>query len=159
MMASNPSATESQIASRNRVTDALRRELHIAVHVERRLSVPQISEGSGVPVRAIRSYMASDPGELREPSVSAALSIACVMGRRTVNALLAEIGYGGATPLEEPDEMQPMQIVANAFDHFNVIVRAASDNRIDHTEEWATTEAADMLIATVLPLSSAGKAE
>ena len=37
------------------------------------------------------------------------------------------------------------------------IGQAAADNRIDHTERPRTTEAADNLIATIVPLSSAGR--
>lgn len=49
------------------------------------------------------------------------------------------------------------QIAADAMGHLSVIARNAADGRIDHTEEAETAEAADQIIATVLPLSSAGK--
>jgi hypothetical protein len=157
-MTSNKSAEQSPIVSRNRVIETVRRELHIAVNIERRFTVEQISIASGVPVRTIRTYMANDEGEAREPCLSNALSIVCVLGARAVNSMLALIGYSGSA-LDEPEALQPMKLVADAISHLSVIGNAAADNRIDHHEEPETTRAADMLIATVLPLSSAGKAE
>ncbi|NIJ24813.1 helix-turn-helix domain-containing protein [Sphingomonas japonica] len=133
--------------------------LRNATMVQRHFTVEQVAATSGVPVRTVRSYMANDETEVREPTLSNALSIACVLGPVAVNGVLALIGYGGAKPLDEPDAIQPMQIVATGMQHFAVIAEAAADNRIDHTEEQRTTEAADGIIATFLPLSSAGRAK
>ena len=155
-MTSNKSVQSAAIVSHDRITDVMRRLLRTAIVVERRFTAEQLANDSGVSLSAIRSYMRND--DPKEPSLSNALSIAVVLGQRAVNAILNVIGYS-AKPHEDPDALLPMQIVADAFGHFNVIVNAAADNRIDHIEEPATTAAADMLIATVLPLSSAGKAE
>jgi hypothetical protein len=153
----NNSAEQSPIVSRDRVIDVIRREVRVCVIVERKMTVEALSEASGVGVRTIRTYMANDASEAREPCLSNALSLACVLGSRAVNAILALIGYSGS-PLDEPEAIQPMRIVADAIGHLSVISNAAADNNIDHTEEPETTKAADALIATVLPLSSAGRA-
>lgn len=92
----------------------------------------------------------------RKPSMAAGLMIVSGIGEWAVNRLLNIIRYQ-ATSLDEVDALQPTQIVANAVSHLGVIARAAADGRIDHTEQPETTEAADMLIATVLPLSTAGR--
>jgi len=103
--------------------------------------------------RRIKAYRTED----KEPPLSAALSLAVVLGPSAINGVLALIGYV-ARPLDEPDALQPMQIVAAGLAHFNTIAQAAADGRIDHTEENDCRLAADGLIATVLPLSSAGRA-
>lgn len=150
-------ATQEPIVSRDRVIDTMRGELRTAIIVQRRMTVEEVSAASGVPVRTIRTYMANDPAEVREPCLSAALSVAVVLGGRAVAALMALIGYSG-TPLDEPDPLQPMLLAATAMQHLSTIATAAADGRIDHTEMPGCREAADMLIATVLPLASAGAA-
>jgi len=102
--------------------------------------------------RRIKAYRIEE----KEPSLSAALSLAVVLGPSALNSLLALIGYV-ARPLDEPDALRPMQIVADGLAHFNVIAQAAADGRFDHTEMDPCRIAADGLIATVLPLSSAGR--
>jgi hypothetical protein len=101
--------------------------------------------------------MVMDDGEVREPSLSTALSIATVLGTEAVNAILANIGYA-ARPLDEAEDACPMVMTAAAMQHLSVIATAAADGRIDHVERPAVREAADMLIATVLPVSSHGDA-
>lgn len=151
-------AGNEPLVSRDRVIEVVRIALRNATVVTRRFTVEEIASGSGVPIRTVRSYMANDPGEVREPTLSNALSIACVLGAAQVNAVLALIGYGGAKPLDEPDHLDLAQVVAHGLADFSVIATAAADGRIDHIEEPQTMAAADRLIATVLPLSSAGKA-
>ena len=116
-------------------------------------TVESLAVASGVKKDTIKGWL-----EGKEPSLSKALSIAVVIGERAVNSILALIGYGGATPLDEPDEMNPALITATALAHLSTIAAAAADGRIDHTEQPACQLAADHLIATVLPLSSAGQA-
>lgn len=103
--------------------------------------------------RTIKSYRV----EGKEPSLSNALSVGVVIGPRALNPILALIGYA-ARPLEDADAVQPMQIAADAMKHLSVIASAAADGRIDHIEEPACRDAADQIIATVLPLASAGRA-
>jgi len=149
------SVQDSQIVSHDSVTEVVRRQLHTAIVVRRRFTAEQLANDSGVSVSAIRSYMRNDGP--KEPCLSTALSLAVVLGQPAVSAIMALIGYTAA-PQDEPDQIQPMQIVAGCLTQLGVIGRAAADNRIDHVEEPDTMAAADLLIATVLPLSSAGKA-
>lgn len=157
MMHRNTTAEETGVVSRNCVIDTMRTLLRNAVVVRRRFTVEQLAELSGVKVRAIRSYMVMDDGEVREPSLSSALSIATVLGIEAVNAIVANIGYA-ARPLDEAEDACPMVMTAAAMQHLSVIATAAADGRIDHVERPAVREAADMLIATVLPVSSHGDA-
>lgn len=154
-MTDNPSVQDEPIVAHDRVTDVIRAQLNVAINVQRRFTVESLAAQSGVSVSAIRSYMRNDGAKV--PSLDRALSLAVVLGKRAVNALLNLIGYSAA-PLDEPEPSCPMRIVAEGMGHIATIAKAASDGRIDHTEEPETTQAADMLIATVLPLSSAGKA-
>jgi transcriptional regulator with XRE-family HTH domain len=153
----NNSAEEATIVSRDCVIDVLRRQLHVAVKIERRFTVEQIAAESGVKVRAIRSYMSGDDGEAREPSLSAALSIAVVLGKRTVNAMLATIGYVGMS-LEDAEKSGPAMVAAEAMCHLGTFARAAADNTIDHVEEPEAENAVDNVIELLTPFSSRGKA-
>lgn len=155
-MTSNKSVQESPIVSHDCARDAIRRQLNTAINIERRFTAEQLATESGVSLSAIRSYMRNEGA--KEPCLANALSIAVVIGPRAVSAIMALIGYSAA-PLDEPEAIQPMQILSDALNHLSIIGQAAADNRIDHVEKPRTTEAADMLIATVLPLSSAGAAE
>jgi hypothetical protein len=112
-----------------------------------------LEQASGVKARAIKSYRV----EGKEPSLSAALSLGCVLGGAALNPILSLIGYV-ARPLDEAGDACVRTLTAEAMGHLAVIAKAAADGRIDHTEEPAVTDAADGLIATVLPLSRAGRA-
>jgi len=157
-MSTDTAAQQSSIVSRDRVIDLVRPMLRNATVVSRRFTVEQIAELSGVPLRTVRSYMANDPGEVREPTLSNALSIACILGPIAVNGALSLIGYGGAKPLDELDARQPIQMLIRGAQGWATITRCAADNRIDHVEEPDMTAAADMLIAELIPFSSAGQA-
>lgn len=154
----NNSAEDRSLVARDRVIDWLRFELHRAVHVERRFTVKEIGERSGVSVRRLTSYISSNVSEQREAMLSAAISIAVVLGTDAVNRMLALIGYGGATPLDEAEEKQPMQVVAGVMAPLNIIVQAAANNRWDTEEQVPVREAADLIITHMLPLSSHGDA-
>lgn len=153
----NMSAESVGLVTRDCVTETIRRQLRNAVIVERRFTVEQIANESGVSLRAVRTYMANDPSEVREPCLSAALSIAVVLGSRSVNAILALIGYV-ATPLEEGERVQPMQLVAEAMSDLSAIAAAAVDNRFDHIELPTVQNAADHMIEILTPISSRGAA-
>lgn len=112
-----------------------------------------LSAASGVPARTIKTYRV----EGKEPSLSNALSLAVVLGPSALNSMLAAIGYV-ARPLEDADAICPNRIVADGLAAFSVIASAAADGRIDHIEAPLCRDAADKVIAAVLPLSSAGGA-
>lgn len=112
-----------------------------------------LSEASGVNAKSIKGYRLDN----KEPSLSRALSLAVVLGPRALNPLLALIGYV-ARPLDEPDALDLAKVVSDGLADLSIIATAAADGRIDHLEEPDTTAAADHLIATMIPLSSAGRA-
>lgn len=157
-VASRASVAEFMLVSPDSVTGVLYRQLQAAVNVSpRRFTVEQLSIESGVSVACIRSYMKGSAEERKEASLSKALSLAVVLGPRTVNSIMALIGYT-AQAMDEPDTVQPMQVVANGLQQFSVIADAAVDNRITPDERDRVRDAADALIATVLPISSQGQA-
>lgn len=157
-MASRASVPASPIVSHDRIKGWIHRTLYTAIHVERRTTATQLAADSGVPLSCIQSYMKGTAAERKEPCLSYALSIAVVLGTKVVNSLIAEIGYGGATPLDEPDAPQPALIVAAVLRNSTVIAEAATNNVIEDHERDAVQAAADTIIATVLPLSSQGQA-
>lgn len=149
-MSDHPSVDKAPIVGPDRVRPVIQAMLRTAALT---YTDHQLEALSGIPARTIKSYRVED----REPSLHAALSLAVVLGKPAINAILSVIGYT-ATSLDEAGDSDPRQIVADGLRHFTVIAGAAADGRIDHVEAPLCREAADRLIETVLPLSSAGAA-
>lgn len=150
-MPDQTSASENSLVSHDRVCELVQGILRTAK--AKGWDDQQLCEQSGVPARTIKSYRI----EGKEPSLSNALSLAVVLGPAALNTLLSAIGYA-ARPLDEADAISPTKVVADGLAAFSVIATAAADGRIDHIEAPMCREAADQIIATVLPLSSAGGA-
>lgn len=112
-----------------------------------------LETASGVKARTIKGYRVDG----KEPSLSNALSLGVVLGGAALNPILALIGYV-ARPMDEADDLCVRTITADAMGHLAIIAKAAADGRIDHTEEQEVMNAADGIIATVLPLARAGRA-
>lgn len=151
------SVQNEPVISDRRVREELRDEIDRAINIDRSITRDRLAARSGVSVHQIDQILSRSPEKQRRVTLSDALSIAWVLGERAINAIVAPAGYA-AKPLDEGREMPPTQIAAKALANLSVIVTAAADGRIDHTEEPACREAADELIATVLPLSSHGEA-
>ncbi|UIJ43702.1 hypothetical protein LZK98_11435 [Sphingomonas cannabina] len=150
------SVQSEPIVSDTKVRDALRRELDRAINIERTFTRAQLALESGVNVYTIDAILSRDPAKQRRVALADALSIASVLGERAVSAVLSLIGYV-ARPVDEPDDLEPARIVADGLAEFAVIASAAADGRIDHIERPKCRDAADHIIATVLPLSSHGR--
>lgn len=151
MSTSIDSADDCGLVAPDRVTNLVRGLLSAAVAPGGAWTYETLGAATRLKARRLKSYV----HEGKEPPLSVALSIGLVLGKPAVNAVLSLIAYGGASPLDEADPSQPMLIVANAMRHLSVIGVAAADGRIDHTEAPDTTKAADMIIAELVPLSSA----
>lgn len=149
-MTDNKSVPDDSSSIDERVCEALAGILRSAQM--RGTTDDQLHGMSGVKAASIKAYRLKQ----RKASLPAGLALTGALGDWAVNILLHTIRYQ-ASPLDDPDTLQPMQIVADALQHLGVIGQAAADNRIDHTERPRTTEAADNLIATIVPLSSAGR--
>jgi hypothetical protein len=144
------SADRSPIVGPDRVRNVIQAVLRSA---QAKFTDEQLEGLTGVSARCIKSYRV----EGREPTLGNALSILCVLGQSNLNLVLALIGYS-ARALDEANELQLHEIVATGLENFTIIARAAIDGRIDHIEKQGCTRAADLIIETVLPLSSAGQA-
>lgn len=151
-MASNPSVPNVSICGHDSVCGRVQGVLRAAQASG--WTDAALEAASGVCARTIKSYRV----EGKEPSLSNALSLACVIGPKALNPMLALIGYV-ARPLDEADALCVHSIVASGLQHFSTIASAAADGRIDHLEAPLCREAADQIILTVTPLSSAGDAE
>lgn len=150
-MSQNNSASEQSLVGHDRVCTLVQGILRSALL--KGWSDAQLHEQSGVSARAIKSYRV----EGKEPSLSNALSLAVVLGPSAINTILSTIGYV-ARPLDEAEAACPHKMVADGLAAFSVIASAAADGRIDHIEAPMCKDAADRVIAAVLPLSSAGGA-
>ena len=159
MSQSSNSVPNDPIVSDATMRDTLRRHIHRAVNMPpRAFTRPTLAQESGVNIHTIDAILSTDAAKHRRVALADGLAIASVLGERAVNALLADIGYGGAKPLDEVGEPHPIEDVAKAMGAFNVFVQAAADDRIDHVEGPAVRDAADTLVATFLPYSQHGGA-
>lgn len=156
-MTGKTSVSSEAIVSHDRIKDAVYRAIRHEIFVTHRFTAGQLATESGVPLSCIQSYMKGDISERKEPSLSYALSIAVVLGPRAVSTILAVIGYVG-TPLEDADEIHPMQIVSRCLTNFAVVGEAAADGRFDHSESPRVQVATDAIIEILTPLSSKGRA-
>lgn len=142
-MATTPeqSAGDEPVVSRESVTSLVQQLLYRALHVEKR-SYAELSALSGLSPRRIESYAT----EGKEPSLSAALSLAVALGKPAVNAMLSKIGYS-ARQVGASDDAAPGLAVAEMLGSLRVIAEAAADGVIDHTEAPACDAAATNVIA------------
>lgn len=150
----NTDTDDIGLVPRDRVTTLVKALISTAVMPGSAWSYESLSAATRIKPRRLKSYV----HENVEPPLSVALSIGVVLGKPAINAVLSLIGYGGACPLDEGDERKPRQMVIKASQCMATLIRCAADDIIDHTEERDTTEAADTLIAELIPFSSAGKA-
>lgn len=151
MTQSNSAVDDAAIVSPDRVRMVVQGVLRAATNSG--WTDAALEAACGVKARTIKAYRV----EGKEPSLSNALSILLVLGASALNPVLATIGYVGR-PLDEADSTSPALIAASILPHLAVIAQAGADNHIDHLEEPACRDAADQIIATVLPLSRAGRA-
>lgn len=157
MLQGNNTVQSGAILSDERIRDMLRREYDRAVNISRSTTRTQLASDSGVSVHQLDALVSRDPAKQRRVTASDALSICWALGDHAVSALMALIGYA-ARPLDAEEDACPMRMTATAMQHLTTIAVAAADGRIDHVEAPKVREAADMLIATVLPVSSHGDA-
>lgn len=156
-MPRSSSVQDSGLFSDDNLQEWLAGEIHRFLNVEKKMTRQSLADAAGVNVHTIDALRKTDEGK-RKVTTAQMLSLCCVMGERRVNGLLSHIGYGGATPLDEPDDLNLPDIIASGLRNMSVVANAAADGRIDHLEGPLVQEAADQIIATYLPLSSAGRA-
>jgi len=147
------SVRNDPIISDAAIRKVLAREMDRAINIDREFTRTELATESGVNIHTIDAIRTNDFAKHRRVTLEDAFSIAHTLGERTMNALLSRLGYV-ARRIDDPEAAQPMQVVADGMVQLAVIAGAAADGKIDHTEEPMTTEAADRLIAVVLPLSS-----
>jgi hypothetical protein len=113
-----------------------------------------LASDSGVSIHTIDSILSRDPAKVRRVAMEDGFSLARALGDNAVQGILALIGWTGCALADEAT-LQPMLIAATAMQGLSVIATAAADGRIDHTEQHQCRDAADLIIATIRPLSSA----
>lgn len=154
---SGASVQNGPTASDERIRNVLRREIDRAINIDRTLSRAELAEASGVNVHTIDSIKSTDTAKHRSIHASVAFSLAWAMGERAVNALLSVIAFGNARSLDEAEADCPLDSAVTAMGALSRFMGAAADRRIDHMEERDATEACDIIIAELMPFSSAGK--
>lgn len=155
-MADNDSAQNSGVTSDERIRNVLRRHIQRA-YDRHDFTRASLAEESGVSIHQIDQIVSTDPAKHRRVTAEDAFNLAYTLGERAVTALVGSIHYT-ARRADASEERRLGEVVASGLQHFSTIATAAADGRIDHTEAPACQDAADQLIATVLPFSSAGKA-
>jgi hypothetical protein len=149
------SAQSGSITSDERIRNVLSRHIRKAYDT-RSFTRASLAEESGVSVHQIDQIVSHDPARQRRVAAEDMLNLAYTLGDGAVNAVLAEISYT-ARRSSDVDMLAPMMIAATAMQGLSVIASAAADGRIDHMEQPSCRDAADLIIATVKPLSSLGE--
>ena len=152
-MTVQPAAEETPAVAPNSVNSVIAGLVRAAISRNGGWTYETLAQATGLKPRRLMSWV----HEGKEPSLSGALSLAMVLGENAVNAILGVISYKGAVPLDNAPADCPLDSAVAVMSSLSVFMRAASDRRIDHTEERAATEAADLIIAEMVPFSSAGK--
>lgn len=145
-MNAHVSAAKLSGQCRNLVQDELQRILRAA---QVRFTDDELSELSGIGPRALRCYRT----EGKEPVLSRALALLCVLGTSDLNRILNLIGYV-ARPTDESDRLECGEALATTLSHVSAFASFAADGRIDHTEEPHAKAAADGAIEALVPYSS-----
>lgn len=125
-MADQPSADFPLLVSRSAANDAVRDALRLYVGRGRRLSVKQLSNGTGVKDRVLECAMyTSDHPEHRRLPPEALLSVCLFLGATFTSEILRGIGQAAFDlPEEEPD---PGRLAIEGTDDNASVVRAAMD--------------------------------
>lgn len=152
-MPENSAVRDGAIASDKRIRDVLRKRIQRALD-SRTFTRKELAEDSGVNIHTIDAILSHDVGKHRRVACEDAFCLAYSLGEDAVSKLIGVIGF--TAQRKEADEIAPAQIVASILPHVASIATAAADGRFDHTERPVVQDAADQIIATVLPLSSAG---
>jgi transcriptional regulator with XRE-family HTH domain len=130
----------------------LARTLRIACMRRRYITLDQLAAESGVAIGRLRKFLRDDD-DVRQPSLSEALSIFAVLGATAATASLADIGM-----IAEDAELSEKRLnvaVAAMFSAGAELATAAADGVIDATEADATISAADRMIGEALNVKAA----
>ncbi|BEV00098.1 hypothetical protein [Novosphingobium olei] len=151
-MPDNNSVLNRGITSDGAIRTVLTRHIKRALDT-RAFTRAQLARESGVHLATIDKIM--NPGDTtRRVAAEDALCLAYALGESAVSALAGCINYTASR--HDEDDVQPASIVATLMEQGATIAKAAADGRFDHVERPLCRDAADAIIATVLPLSSAG---
>lgn len=152
-MSDNQSVQTTSITSDEQIRNVLRRQIQRA-YDKREFSRPTLAAESGVNVFKIDAIVSTDVAKHRKITCEDAFNLAYTLGDRAVSALVGTMCYTASR--SRADGVDVGQLVASILPHVSTIATAASDGRIDHTEALSCRDAADGIIATMMPLSSAG---
>lgn len=141
------------ITSDEQIRNVLTRHIKRA-RDRRQFTREQLAKESGVSVAQIDQIVSGSADKHRRVACEDAFNLAYTLGDDCVSALVGAMCYTASKI--DADEVDAHHIVASALPHMATIASAAADGRFDHTERPAVREAADQLVATFLPLSSAG---
>ena len=129
------------------IRTVLRLDMHRAINIDRDFTRAMLADQSGVSIHQIDQLLSQEPEKQRRVRAADAFSLAWVLGERTVNRLIGTMGYGGARPLLDAVEADPSELAGKLL-RLSAAIAEGDDAR----------QAADQLIAILVPISSAGGA-
>lgn len=151
-MSNTQSVQNEGVTSDTKIRDVLRRHIRRAYDTNK-FHREQLASESDVNVHTIDAIMSRDPAKHRRIACEDALNLAYCLGEDAVSAVVGTIHFTARRA--SASRVEVAQIVAQILPPVSVIAKAAADGRIDHIEEPDCTQAADQIIATLVPLSSA----
>ena len=120
------------------IADTLRRHIGLCVGAGKKISWADLSIALDESEPRLRKLVRDDETR-REVRLGLGLRIAAILGPRTVNALLAMVGYGHARPLEIA-ETSPADLVIAAADLIGEVTAANADGVWTYSEINAAEE-------------------
>ncbi len=134
----------------NAVADALR----LFVGRGRRFSVDDVSDGTGIPVRTLRSYVATGE-ERRTPPSDTLLVLASFLGRDFTARLLSDIGQG--TFDLDPEPGAPGYVIATLMKVASVFAELGMDQVFCNGDKGKLAPLADLAVSVLIPFTSKGR--
>jgi hypothetical protein len=136
--------------------DHIYRTIGLFVGQGRRFSVEDIEAGTRIPARTVSGWIANAVENRRRPKGHHMLMLVQFLGVEFTNKLLGPVGQGGRDLNPAPDE--PSVVVARLVENATEFAKRAVDGVFCHRDHAELENPADVIIATMLPFSSRGRA-
>lgn len=147
--------SNSRLISPDRAGDAIADALRLFVGRGRRFAVEDVSEGTGIPVRTLRSYLATGE-DRRTPPADTLLVLSSFLGRDFTARFLGCVGQGSFDL--DPIPGEPGHVIATLVRVASVFAELGADNVYCNLDKGKLSTLADLGVSILTPFTSTSKA-
>ena len=148
---SNKSVSNDALISPDRASEAVAQTLRLFIGRGRKFSVEDVAEGTGIPARTLRSYIATGE-ERRAPSGDTLLVLSHFLGRDFSSRLLGNIGQGTFDLNPAPGE--PGYVIATLIRVASVFAELGVDQVFCNGDKGKLAPLADLAVSVLTPFTS-----